>query len=152
MTPNFSRWYSKVSLGRAFINISAIWSFIEIYSSFTSFSMTFSLKKWYLIDICFVLEYITRFFQMLIAFVLSQKMEIGSSYTIVISFNVCFIHRTCVQQDATTIYLALVVDKETKSCFLLNHTTNQQPRKNAPPLVLFFVIYTSSPIYICIST
>jgi hypothetical protein len=42
-----------------------------------------------------------------------------------------------VQQVATTMYYASVVDNEMDPCFLLSHATNESPRNNAPPLGLF---------------
>jgi hypothetical protein len=42
-----------------------------------------------------------------------------------------------VQQVAVAMYYASVVDNVMDPCFLLSHETNESPRKNAPPLVLF---------------
>ena len=41
------------------------------------------------------------------------------------------------QQDASTIYAAFVVDKEIEVFILLNHDKRHFPKKNGPPLVLF---------------
>jgi len=79
----------------------------------------------------------TGFFEILIALVLSQKIEIGGVQVICISCNVCIIQRSCVQQDVAATYSASAVDKAIELCFLLNQDTNLEPMKNAPPLVLF---------------
>ena len=117
--------------------MSAICSFVSIYSNLTTFWDTCFLKKWYLIGIWFVLECITWFLDMFIAFVLSQCITMGSSYFTSKSSNICFIQMTCVQHDATTIYLTYVVDSEMKECFFLSHDTKQSPKYNVAPLVLF---------------
>jgi hypothetical protein len=44
-----------------------------------------------------------------------------------------------VQQVATAMYFASVVDKEMEPFFLLSHATKESPKKNAPPLVLFLL-------------
>jgi hypothetical protein len=36
------------------------------------------------------------------------------------------------------MYSDSVVDKEMEPCFLLNNGTRESPKKNVPPLVLFF--------------
>lgn len=53
------------------------------------------------------------------------------------SFIICFIHRTCVQQETDAMYSALAIDNDTESYFLLCHEIRLSPRKRAPPLVLF---------------
>lgn len=100
--------------------MSAICSFISIYSSLMFFFVTYSLRKWNLMGICFVLECITGFVDMFIALVLSQSIGIGSSYFTWISSNVCFIQITCVQHAAAAMYSASAVDKDTDDCFLLD--------------------------------
>jgi hypothetical protein len=79
----------------------------------------------------------TGFLEILMALVLSQLIVIGSLYFICRSSRVCFIQRTCVQQDATTMYYASVVESDVDVCFLLDHATRLFPKKNAPPLVIF---------------
>jgi hypothetical protein len=86
---------------------------------------------------CLVLECITVFLEILMALVLSQLIVMGSPYHICKYSNVFFIQRTCVQQDATTMYSAYVVDSDVDVCFLLIHATINFPRKKDPPLVLF---------------
>ena len=76
---------------------------------------------------CLVLEYITGFLDMFIAPVLSQNIGMGSSYFTWMSSNVYLIQMTCVQHDATTIYYAYVVDRDTEDCFLLDQATRQFP-------------------------
>lgn len=71
ITPNLCLIYSKVSLGRGLVKISSTCSFVPMYSSMMFFFFTYSLRKWNLIVICFVLECITRFLEMFIALVLS---------------------------------------------------------------------------------
>ena len=72
-TPSLYLRYSKVSLGRGLVKIYAICFFVPMYSNLVFFSVTYSRRKWILIWICFVLEFITRFLQMFIELVLSQS-------------------------------------------------------------------------------
>jgi hypothetical protein len=66
-----------VSMGRGLVKISTVYSLVAMYSSLALCSTTFSLRKWYLMGICFVFEYIKRFFEMSIALVFSHILEIG---------------------------------------------------------------------------
>ena len=84
--------------GSGFVKMSATCSFVPTYSTLMFFSATCSYRKWYLIGMCFVLECITGFFEILIALALSQYIGMGSSYSTYIYVKVCFIHRTCVQR------------------------------------------------------
>ena len=61
----------------------------------------------------------------------------GSSNTTLMSYRVYFIHPTCVQHSAAAIYSASIVNIEIEVCFLLLQATNDSPKKNTPPLVLF---------------
>jgi hypothetical protein len=79
ITPKFPLKYTKVYLGNSLVKISAIFSFVDTYSNLTSFSFTFSLRKWNLIDMFLVFECNIRFFELLIALELSKNMAIGSS-------------------------------------------------------------------------
>jgi hypothetical protein len=117
--------------------MSAICSLVSTYTILTTFWVTRSLRKWYLIGMCLVLECITRFLDILMAVVLSQLIVMVLSYLICKSSNVCFIQRTCVQQDATMMYSASVADSYADVCFLLLHATRNFPKKNSPSLVLF---------------
>ena len=76
-TPSFCLRYSKVSLGSGFVRISATCSLEGTYSNLTFCSSTCSRRKWYLIGMCLVFECMTGFFEMLIALVLSHKIETG---------------------------------------------------------------------------
>ena len=91
ITPNFCLRYSNVSLGRGLVKMSTICSFVSTYSSLMFFSVTYSLRKWNLMGMCFVLECITRFLDMFITLVLSHNIGIGSSYFTCVSSNVCLI-------------------------------------------------------------
>jgi len=62
----------------------------------------------------------TGFFEMLIALVLSHRMEIGGVQVILKSCKVCIIQRSCVQQDAAATYSASAVDNDIELYFLLN--------------------------------
>ena len=136
-TPSFCLRYSNASLGRGLVNISATCSLEGTYSNLTFCSSTYSCRKWYLIGMCLVLECITRFFEILVALVLSHRMEMGGEHLIWISCNGCIIQRSWVQHDAATTYSASAVDKAIELCFLLNQDTNRGPIYNAPPLLLF---------------
>jgi hypothetical protein len=76
-TPSFYRRYLKVSLGRGLVKICAICSFVPTYSTLMLFSVTCSHRKRNLIRMCFILECITRFLEILIALVLSQNIRIS---------------------------------------------------------------------------
>ena len=136
-TPNPCLRYSNVSLGRGFVNISAICSFVAMYSILAFFSTTYSLRKRYFIRICFVFEFITGFFEIFMASLLSRNTKIGSLYSTLISCNVCFIQKSCVQQATIAMYYASTIYREIEDYFLLNHDTRQFPKKNSPPLVLY---------------
>lgn len=120
------------------VKLSTIFSFVDTYSNFSSSSLTFSLKQWYLFNTCLVFECCIKFYDMLIALKLSQYMTIGSSYITLISFNICFIQTTWVQLPTTTMYSSLAVHNDTESYFLLADETNFLPKKKAPLEVLFW--------------
>ena len=103
MTPNFSRRYSKVSLGRGLVKMFAVCSFVPIYSNLIFFYVTCSWRKWNLIGICLVLECITRFLEILMALVLWHRIEIISSHVTCISWSVFFIQRIQVAPKETHI-------------------------------------------------
>ena len=99
--------------------------------------VTCSLKMWYLIGMCLVLEWRTRFLETLMELVLSQWRGMGSTY-ITSKFSIVYIiDSTCVQHVESTMYSTSIVYKDINPCFLLNHATKESPMKNAPPLVLF---------------
>ena len=128
ITPSLWRRYSKASSGIGFVKMSSTCSFVPTYSTLMFFSPTYSRRKWYLIGMCLVLECITRFFNILMALVLSQYIGMGSSYSTYISVKVCFIQRTCVQHVVSAIYSALAIDRDTDDCFLLSHDTKHSPK------------------------
>lgn len=111
------------------------------------FSTIFSIRKWCWIDMCLVFECITKFFEMFITIVLSHVIGIGSSNTTLISFNVCFICITWVQQDVVAIYSTSNVDKDTESSFLLNQKTNLSPKKKCTTSSTS-ITHTTNPINI----
>ena len=117
----------NASLGRGLVNILATCSLEGTYSNLTFCSSTCSCRKWYLIGMCLVLECITGFFDILMAFVLSEKMEIGGENLIWMSCKFCIIQSSHVQHDAVATYYAYVVDKAIELCFLLNRHTNRGP-------------------------
>jgi hypothetical protein len=78
LIPSFYRRYSKVSLGRGLVKMYAIFYFVPMYSKLIFFSVTCSRRKWYLSGMCFVLECITGFFEILIVLVWSQNIRMGS--------------------------------------------------------------------------
>lgn len=118
----------KVSLASGLVKISAIYTFVPTYSSFLFFSVACSHRKWYLIRMCFILECITRFLDILMALVLSQSIETISSHFNCISCKVFFIQRTRVQQVVVAIYFSSVVDKDTNDFLFLNHDTKNSPK------------------------
>src|SRR5277367_2846076 len=86
---------------------------------------------------CFVLECITGFLDILIALVLSQNITTGSLISIFMPSNNCLNQTILEQFTAATTYSASAVDWDIQFYFLLVQETNLFPRKNAPPLVLF---------------
>jgi hypothetical protein len=106
ITSSFCLRYSNVSLRMGLVKIFATLvcifsqfiqqlfatrSLVVMYSILKLFSITCSLRKWYLIGICSVFECITQLFEMLISLVLLQMIEIILSYSTLISFGVFFI-------------------------------------------------------------
>lgn len=81
-----------------------ICSFFPMYSTLMFFSTIYSLTKWYLIRMCLIFECITRFLEILMTLVLSQKIGRGSSNFTWRSCKVCFIQRTWVQQVVVATY------------------------------------------------
>jgi len=51
----------------------------------------------------------------------------GGVHVIWISYKVCIIQSSCVQQDAAATYSTSAVDKAIELCFLLNQDTNLEP-------------------------
>ena len=70
-TPNCSLIFSNCCWGKGLVNILAIWQCVLTYSSLIVLFKTCSLRKWNLIGICFVFEWITGYLEMLMALVLS---------------------------------------------------------------------------------
>ena len=128
ITPNFYLRYSNVSFGRGFVKMFATYSFVSTYSSLMFFLVTYYLRKWNLMGMCFVLECITGFLDIFIVHVLSQNIGMGSSYFTLMSSNVCLIQLTCVQHPVAAIYYASTVDRDTEDCFFLDQATRQSPK------------------------
>lgn len=105
--------------------------------NFTFWSKTCSLRKWYLIGMCLAFKCITRFLDILMPLVLSQKIDIVCEKLTWISCRIWIIQRSCVQQVAIAMYHASIVDNAIELCFLLNQETKHCPKRNAPPLTLF---------------
>jgi len=76
---------------------------------------------------CLVLECMTGFFEILMALVLSHRMEMGGVHVIWMSCKVRIMQSSCVEQDAVATYYASAVDNEIELCFLLNQDTNLEP-------------------------
>jgi len=121
--PNICLRYSNDSHGRGLANISAIFSCIGTYSSLTTLSNTCSLRKWYLIGMWFIMDFITISFDILIEIVLSQKIDIGWVQSNWMYFRLWIIQSNCVQYDAIAMYSTLAVDKEIELWFLLSQET-----------------------------
>ena len=137
MIPSFWRKYSNYVFGKGLVKISAIYSVEGIKFNLTTLFVTCSLKKWYLIGICLVLEWRTGFFDILMGLVLSQWRGTWSRYFTSKYASVWIIQRICVHYVEATMHSASLVDKDIEPCFLLGHATKESPKKNAPPLVLF---------------
>ena len=94
INPSIPCKYSKVSLGRGLVKISAIFSLVITYSNLIYFSTTFSLNMWYLIEMCLVLEWNIGFLDIFIVLVLPQCKTTSSLNSILISFSICFVQTT----------------------------------------------------------
>ena len=70
--PNSRRNFMKVFSLSGFVKISASWFSVFTNSNDTIPFSTLSRKKWCLISICLVLEWLIGFFERLMALVLSQ--------------------------------------------------------------------------------
>ena len=123
--------------------------FVLTYSNLTSLSYTNSLKKWYFIVMCFVLVCIIGFFDILIALVLSQYMNIGSLISILIPSNNCLNQKMLEKLTVASTYSISTVDWDVQFCFLLVQDTSLLPRNNALPLVLFLSSTLLSQSLIC---
>jgi len=86
-------------LQRYFVNPSARFSLELIYFKFILFSLISSLTWWYLMSICFDLEFIDWFWQLYIAALLSMLMVTKFIFTFN-SFNMFMYHRLCFAHDS----------------------------------------------------
>jgi len=69
-------------MGSSLVNISATYSLEGTYTNLIFFSRTCSRRKWYLMGMCLVLGCMAGFFEILMALVLSYKMEMGGEHVI----------------------------------------------------------------------
>ena len=98
-----------------------------------------SLRKWYLISICLVLQCCARFFYMLITLILSHLIGTCSKDKPK-SLSICFIQRICAQHKLIAMYLVYVFGKTSKFWFLLCHETSECLKKWHMPPVIFLSI------------
>ena len=127
------------STPRGLVKISASWCWVGTNCTLTSFFWTWSLMKWCLTSMCFVLVCWTGFLARLMVLVLSQRMG-ASGNSKPRSLSWFFSHSTWAQQLAAAMYSASVDDKDTQVYFLLAQETRQPPRKAHCPLVLFLSV------------
>ena len=132
----------NLSLASGLVKMSTSWCSLSINSMQQSPFETWSLRKWCLISICLVLEFMTGFLVRLIALVLSYFKGIWSRIT-PNSSSYCFIQRLWAQQLPAAIYSAFVVDNATQACFLQFQDIRELPNKWHVPLVLF--LYSLHP-------
>ena len=95
-----------------------------------------SLMKWCLISISFVLEGMIGLLVRLMALVLSHLKGICSKCKPKLE-SYCLSHHICPRQLLATMYSRSVVDKATHACFLLFQWTRLFLNKWQVPLVLF---------------
>ena len=95
-----------------------------------------SLRKWWLISICLVLECIKGFLDRLMSLVLSHFKGMWSRITPK-SSRCCFIQRLWTQQLPAAIYSASALDNATYACFLQFQDTRELPKRWHVPLVFF---------------
>jgi len=129
----------NLSSTRGLVKISANWFSVSIKISSISFLFTWSRIKWCLISMCFDLECWMRFFDKLIALVLSHRSWIFA-YLREKSSNWFLIHNIWEQQFAADMYSASVVESAMVFCFLQHQLIRASPRNWHAPLVLFLSI------------
>ena len=112
ITPNCLLISTNCSSLRGYVKISASWSFVLTNSSLMSPFCAWSLRKWCLISICLVLECYMRFFDILMALVLSHLIGTCSKVKSK-SLSVCFIQRICAQHKPAAMNSTFSIDKAT---------------------------------------
>ena len=139
MSPNSLLIAKKFSLGRGFVKISTNWFFVSTNSNMQSPFWTWSLKKWWFISICFVLECRIGFLDKLIALVYHTEWEYDQvlihSQKVVVSSKV-FVHNNFQQK----YILPQQWIRQHYFVFLLYHDTRAEPIKGHVPLVLFLSV------------
>ena len=119
-----------------FVKISANCLSVLTWRNEISPLVSWSLKKWCLLSMCFVLECWTGLLASLMALSLSHIRGIFvNSHPK--SLKVCFIHKSWAQQAPVATYSASAVDKATEFCFLELQDTKDQLRNWQVPVVLF---------------
>ena len=110
-----------------FVKISASCLSVLTWRKEISPLVSWSLKKWCLMSMCFVFECWTGLLASLMALTLSHIRGIFvNSHPK--SHKVCFIHRSWAQQAPAATYSASAVDKATKFCFLELQDTKDRTR------------------------
>ena len=113
------------------------------------FSSTRSLMKWCWMLIYLVLQCWIGFLEILMALKLSQNNMMTSCATLYY-LNICFIHKSWMQQLPTIMYSTSTVERETQFSSLLKQYIKLFPRKKRPQKLFFSIPYISRLINITI--
>jgi hypothetical protein len=135
-TPSSPRKRVKVAWSRGLVKISASWSYVGTWIKTIFPFSTLSLRKWYLISMCLVLEWSTGFFATLMALVLSHWSGTWV-YSSPKSLMVYVIQRILEQQLAAATYSASVVDWAILDCLREDQDTKEEPKNWQVPEVDF---------------
>ena len=106
------------------------------HGEFWSLLVSWSLKKWWQMYMCLVLEWLTGLFASFMALSLSHKSRILVNWHPK-SWRVCVIQSSWAQHAPATTYSALVVERAKQFCFLELQDTRDRPSNWHVPEVFF---------------
>ena len=136
-TPRQSLRCTKLSIPNGFVNMSTSYYPNLKYSILISPFSTSSLMKWYLISMCSLLHWNTRFFDNEMEEMLSQKIVVPSSFLSHKSTKILLSHIPWHAVAFATMYLASIANWEIMGCFLDSYEMTPKPIWNTYPKVLF---------------
>jgi hypothetical protein len=135
-TPSSPRKCVKVTWSRGLVKISTNWSCVGTWIKAIFPFFTLSLRKWYLTSMCFVLEWSSRLFVMLMALVLSHWSGTWV-YSLPKLLMVYVIQRSWEQQLAAATYSSSVMDWATLNYLREDQDTKEEPKNWQVPEVDF---------------
>ena len=121
---------------RGLVKISASCFLMLTWRILISPLVLWSLKKWYRMSICLVLEWFTGLFASFMALLLSHKSGILVNWHPK-SWRVCLIQSSWAQHAPAATYSASAVERATQFFFLELQDTRDHPRNWHVPKVLF---------------